>query len=300
MRPKCVWTAAAAIAAGLLLWGCGSKDTVYVDRPDVTAPGVPRGVSSITGDEQVTIVWLGSTEEDIRSYIVYRDENTDSDELYDEIARINVNEFQSQWTYVDYNVQNSDPDHSYVYYYAVSAIDYDDNESELSYEDVFDTPRPEGFNVFIDATSEPSAFDFSAGVRVPSNSNDADIVVTFDQNLGALFIEAAYEDVDLQDFGFTDSMDDVDWSPLDGWTSVGWSEVIVGHSYIVWTADDNYAKLRVFQVDSTTLRFDWAYQADTGNPELKPVVPDSLRVRRNRPSGAPEQTKIASSLRSSQ
>ncbi len=278
MRPKCLWAAIAAITAGLLLWGCDTTETVYVDGPDLTAPGVPRGVSSITGDEQVTIVWLGSTEEDIRAYIVYRDDELDGDELYEEIEHLNVNGFEDRWSYVDHNVDNSN-----TYFYAVSAIDYDDNESDLSYEDVFDTPRPEGFNVFIDATAEPSGFDFwngDNGVRVPSSSNNADIIVTFDEGLGTLFIEAANDGVDLQDFGFTDSMDEVDWSPLDGWTSVGWSEVIEGHSYIIWTADDNYAKMRVFQVEGTSLRFDWAYQADPGNPELKRGVPDSLRVAR--------------------
>lgn len=269
MNSKCFWTAIAAIGAGLLLWGCETTRTVYVSEPDHLPPGVPRGVTSITGDRQVTITWLGSTEDDLRGYVVYRDDNNDG--YYDEIAEIIVNEFRSRWTYVDRNVQNSR-----TYSYAVTAFDYDGNESELSYEDVFDTPRPAGFNVFVDATSNNAGFDFSARSKVSSTSPNADIVFTYDGGLGTVFIEAANPNVDVQDFGFTSSMDDLDWAPQDGWSAVGWCEVILGHTYVIWTGDNRYAKVRVFELGQTTLRFDWAHQEDPGNPELKRGVPDSL------------------------
>lgn len=32
------------------------------------------------------------------------------------------------------------------YYYAVAAYDYNGNESELSYDVIYSTPRPEGYN----------------------------------------------------------------------------------------------------------------------------------------------------------
>jgi hypothetical protein len=261
------------ILAALVLSGCAINDKVYVDRPDRTAPGVPRGVSSITGDQAVTIVWLGSTEPDMRAYIVYRNDNT-SDNLYNEIGRVFVDGFQSQWSFVDHNVVNGR-----TYLYAVSAIDNDDNESELSYEDVHDTPRPAGTNVFADATQNLSGYDFSAEARVPFNSSDADIKFTYDNDLQTLFVESAGTDVDVQDFGFTQSLDDLDWAPQDGWSSVGWCELIVGHAYVVWTGNDHYAKLRVTQVSGTALHFDWAYQIDPGNPELKRAVTDSAIVK---------------------
>ena len=107
-------------------------------------------------------------------------------------------------------------------------------------------------------------------------ANNADIIFTYDDQLGTLFVEAAHTDDDVQDFGYTGSLDEVDWAPEVGWSSVGWSELILGHSYIIWTGDNRYAKIRVIEIGETWLRFDWAHQEDPGNPELKPVVPDSL------------------------
>jgi len=269
MRPKCIWTAVAAITAGLLLWGCEVTKTVYVTAPDTTAPGVPRGVSSITGDREVTIVWLGSTEDDLKGYVVYRDDNRDGS--FDELADIVVTEYRSQWTFIDRNVSNSR-----TYDYAVTAYDYDGNESDLSYEDVFDTPRPAGYNVYVDALSDQSGWNFLRRMKVSRGSPDADIIFTYDPDLETLFIEAAFADDDVQDFGYTESLDDLDWAPQNGWSSVGWCELILGHTYVIWTDANRYAKVRVIDIGETWLRFDWAHQEDLGNPELKRGVPDSL------------------------
>lgn len=76
---------------------------------------------------------------------------------------------------------------------------------------------------------------------------------------------------DIQDFGYTDSLDEVSWSPAEGWSNVGWVEVIRGHTYIIWTWNDHYAKLRVEGiVGDTKIYFDWAYQVAPGNQELTP------------------------------
>ena len=45
--------------------------------------------------------------------------------------------------YVDDDVRNGS-----TYFYAVSAYDYDGNESELSPEQVYDTPRPSGIEYY--------------------------------------------------------------------------------------------------------------------------------------------------------
>jgi hypothetical protein len=269
MKPRCLWTAIATITAAMLLWGCDNNKTVFVPEHDTTAPGVPRGVSSITGDREVTLVWLGSTEDDLAGYVVYRDDNGDG--TFGEIADIDVNQFRDEWVYVDRSVSNSQ-----TYDYAVGAYDYEGNESDLSYEDVFDTPRPAGYNVFVDATVDLSGFDFSARSRVSYTSNNADIFFTYDDQLGTMFVEAAHADDDIQDFGYTSTLDAVDWAPEEGWSSVGWCELILGHSYVVWTSDNRYAKIRVIELGDNWLRFDWAHQEDPGNPELKRGVPDSL------------------------
>ena len=67
----------------------------------------------------------------------------------------------------------------------------------------------------------------------------------------------------------------------DGWSPTGSVELIVGHCYIVWTRDDNYAKFRVVALTSDAVTFDWAYQTARGNRELA-VRPSHLQpnVRR--------------------
>ena len=45
--------------------------------------------------------------------------------------------------YVDDDVRNGS-----TYFYAVSAYDYDANESELTPEQVYDTPRPSGIEYY--------------------------------------------------------------------------------------------------------------------------------------------------------
>ena len=109
----------------------------------------------------------------------------------------------------------------------------------------------------------------------------ADIVVTLDN--GIFFVEAvSHTDAvtDIQDFGYTETLDALDWAPPDGWSTLGWAELIVGHTYAVWTWDDHYAKFRVTEMGSSSVLIDWAYQIDPGNPELKPAIPpkNSSRV----------------------
>ncbi|NIP43738.1 MAG: hypothetical protein GWO41_14835, partial [candidate division Zixibacteria bacterium] len=62
---------------------------------------------------------------------------------------------------VDNSADNGD-----VYYYAITAVGFNGLESELSYETVYDVPRPEGFNIWVYdyfTNSPQSAFDFSTG-----------------------------------------------------------------------------------------------------------------------------------------
>jgi len=42
---------------------------------------------------------------------------------------------------------------------------------------------------------------------------------------------------------------------------------------VIWTWDDHYAKVRVREVNSAQVVFDWAYQTAVGNTELKRVLP---------------------------
>jgi len=155
-------------------------------------------------------------------------------------------------------------------YFAVAAYDRAGNESPLSYEDVFDTPRPEGFGDVLrsrPANPDLSGWDFSAYAVVPFDAEITDVY--FDLRDGVPVMFAPFVDTDIQDAGYTGSLDGVDFAPLNGWSPSGTVELILGHSYVVWTHDDHYAKFRVTSVSADRLVFDWAYQVDRGNRELK-------------------------------
>jgi hypothetical protein len=73
--------------------------------------------------------------------------------------------------------------------------------------------------------------------------------------------------------GFTDDLNEITYAPDTGWSALGYVEVIPGHTYVIWTWDLHYAKLRVTYVPETNdyMQFEWAYQTAPENRELKPV-----------------------------
>ena len=256
----------------LILAGCDETRTVYVVAPDNQAPASPRGVTSITGDGEVVIQWFANGESDFDFYRVWRATETNglAGGPYTEIGTTTGTSF------VDRNLP-----YGITYFYAVSACDDAGNESALSPEDVYDTPRPEGFDFMGDFILYPisAGFNFSNsspyGSRIAWDNLSADIY--FEEASGSYFIKVTNVNVDIQDMGYTDGFDDVSYSPTSGWSAVGRVEAIVGHTYVVWTADDHYAKIRITSMDgpNSTVYFDWGYQTDgngLGQLELKPAV----------------------------
>jgi hypothetical protein len=249
----------------LLLIGCYEED-VY--QADLEAPAVPRGVYSITGDEEVILSWYPNAENDLAGYRVYRGAAERGD--YFLIATTGAVQF------VDRNVTNGR-----TYYYAVSAYDRSGNESDLSYDLVFDTPRPEGYGVRLfdfNVTPAVAGYDFATFRPQHYQSPGTDVYFEYHAPSGGLFLNVANAQTDIQDFGYTDSLDDIGYAPVDGWSPLGYVECIAGHTYVVWTDDDHYAKLRVVTVNPGFVEFDWAYQTAIGNRELKAHVatPDKL------------------------
>ncbi len=248
-----------------LVSGCTKKTVVY--GPDYGAPSAPRGFFSVTGDQSVRLYWLPNPESDIEGYRIYRNQTGCSGVFY-YLATVTDSFF------FYYPLANGQ-----TYFYAVAAFDFDGYESELSRECVYDTPRPEGYTVLYDYLSDPSraGFDFSSYKSVPYTSLNADIYLTFD-TLDFVFYVVATSGVDIQDFGYTNSLDDIDYAPTQGWSSTRVVEIIRGHSYLVWTADDHYAKFRVENMDEVGgwIRIRWAYQTDLSNGELK-ITPTALK-----------------------
>jgi hypothetical protein len=63
--------------------------------------------------------------------------------------------------------------------------------------------------------------------------------------------------------------------PASGYVVNGTFTAYEGYTYVMLTADGNYAQVRVTNIIGDTLIFDWAYQTDPGNPELGPRMPRS-------------------------
>lgn len=240
-----------------IIMGC--EKNVY--GPDYGPPAAPRGLYSVTGDGQVTLYWYANTENDLAGYDVYRGSSCGGS--YGYIGTTTSTSF------VDVNVVNGT-----TYYYAVLAFDDNGNESNLSYDCVFDTPRPEGTVTLFDFNQYPNdaGFDFSQETRVAWNSVNADIYLEYFVPDGIFYINTT-TGVDIQDFGYVDNFEDVDFAPTQGWSTLGYEEVILGHAYIIWTADNHYAKIRVENIGANSVGFAWAYQTDPGNGELKLLPP---------------------------
>lgn len=256
------------ISLTFFMVGCGNEDTVF--NP---LPVAPQGVNSITGNNAVYLFWNGPYDNDIQHYVVWRSlEPTDN---FVEIATVDAVD-NAQLDLVIYEFIDVEVINGVTYYYAVSSVDNAGQSSDLSAEDVFDTPRPDGqvilFDYLID--SSLSGYNFAAQATVDYNSLAADIYIDRVDNI--FYINASDTLTDLQDMGFTDSFDDISFAPQDGWSENGWLEIIVGHSYVVWTNDLHYAKIRVISINTHSITFRWAYQTDQDNPELKPIVPSNV------------------------
>ena len=244
----------------------GSISGCYIDTDDDTdrePPAVPRGVRTITGDEQVIIEWYPNGEYDLAGYEVWRGRDGTN---FDSLADVSENATR----YIDTTVRNGE-----TYYYAVSAYDVDGNESELSPENAWDTPRPEGRNIILDDYNifpDRSGFDFSRPEKGSGHWDTpaTDVYFGFDTEIGIPYL---YSDNDtlLQDLGYHEEFDAVDLVPEIGYTTF-FVELIKGHVYAINTPDDNFAKIRVRELDEEAVIFDWAYQTDPKNVQLAPSL----------------------------
>lgn len=258
-RRRVSWLAAAALAAvPLVVTGCDECwDGHCCDDwgRNGGPPDVPVGLVSTTGDGRVRLEWIDVQDDDLAGYRVYVSD--DPDGPYDSIGETEQNRF------VDHGAVNGR-----TYFYAVTAFDHCDNESDLSYETVHDTPRPEGFDlVLYRAGTRPadSGYDFSRFERQGDDDSGTDIY--FEITSGTPWMYAASSGVRIQDVGYID-LEDLDWAPDGGWSENGRVELIRGHTYVVRTADSHYAKFNVVSLFSDRVTLDWAYQVDRDNREL--------------------------------
>jgi hypothetical protein len=143
---------------------------------------------------------------------------------------------------------------------------------------VHDTPRPEGYGVQLSDVKTSvtlSGYDFSTYSVTKYDDNWTDV---FYETAGGVNYLEVWTDTDIQDMGYTTSLDEITYAPASGWSPSRTVEAIAGHTYVVWTSDDHYAKVYVTSVTPTSITFSWAYQTAPGNRELK-RPPDANGVR---------------------
>ena len=266
----------------LLSAGCDENDEIV----DVTPPAIPNGVSSITGDSVIWVIWNANREPDLAGYRVYS--TTEADGNGNPIHWEKLLEVGTPYPDIP-NLVSYDPDTSggrpylifedhtvdngFDYYYAITAFDDAGNESALSTDYVVDTPRPEG-TVTLSAASMDSSragFDFSEETR----RYPADLLsdLSFDFVSGVPVFTAQIPWVRMQDYGNVD-FDVASYAPEFGWSQTGMMEAIEGHSYFLEIVDGeqlNYAKVYVVNIspNNGTISLMWGYQPVDGLPELK-------------------------------
>ena len=250
------------LVAAVGLTGC-QDDTV---RPrDLTPPAAPRGLYTVTGDQAVYLSWYDNTEPDVAGYHVYEGPCASGPNCpYEEVGSTQGN------TFTITGLANGE-----TRFFAVAAYDYAGNESDLTYETVFDTPRPEGFGAQLTSyvTAPTTAgWDFSAARVRPFDDLTTDMFYGFNGSTLMMFVPDFA--TDIQDAGYATTLDAVDFAPDGGWSPTGSVELVLGHCYVVWTRDNHFAKFRVTGIitppgGTPVAEFDWAYQVAAGNPELK-------------------------------
>ncbi len=277
MRTTITLSTVVLLGALVILGACRSS----TDCRNCDTLPAPSGVFTITGDGQVEVFWDEIQDNDVDGYRVYR--SIAADGPYTTLGS------SPEGYYLDDNVSNG-----VTYYYAVAAYDQHNDESDLSYELVHDTPRPEGTNLVVYDEDDLAGVDFSGWNDVmvlPWDDPYADMYLFWDADSEhyamrstTVLIDEVYYGTDLQPAGYVDSLDELDWAPEGGWSTNSDDVVILrsGHAYWVWTWETNFAKFRVQTVGEDFVVLDWAYQTAAGNPELAVIAregPPRYRVK---------------------
>ncbi len=245
-----------ALIAFMFLTAC---DENQFDSMDTTPPARPKNVYLINGDRRVDIFWDYNSERDLAGYNIYYSYSHNG--KYEWIGSTE-NDY-----YIDWEAVNGDE-----IYYGVTAYDYDGNESDLSIEMLRAVPRPEGKNVSLINTDAQSGYDISSKAVVAWDDQNADFY--WDNDATGHYLNV-FSDTEIVDMGVTTDIYDIFYAPETGWDNaikagdIKYVKAIPGHTYVVWTWDNKFAKIRVNNIISDRLTFDWSYQTVQGERMLK-------------------------------
>jgi hypothetical protein len=254
----------------LLLPACNINDPNHNNHNnnyDNTPPALPTGIQVLNGDNRVDLSWIKNRESDLAGYNIYY--STSYYGKYTLLGSSTVN------FYIDDGASNG-----VLNYYAITAFDQSGNESDLSKDVAYATPRPEGFNQAIfDYRKFPNTagYSFSTYSVVASDSSLSNV---FFENYNGKFYLDVHTNSDILDAGPTNDIYDIASAPTSGWSPTHDTTAIIGHTYIIWTYDNHYAKVRVKNITNERIVFDWAYQLVPGNTQLKPSAGRINNVKR--------------------
>lgn len=257
------------LAMVLLIAACDDEETYRDTEPPVP----PENVQTFNRDGSVEIIWDASTSRDVAGYNVYY--------ALDYYGKYTMIGSSSNNVYIDNGAENGE-----IYYYGITAYDFDGNESELSYDEVYGVARPEGYNnIVFDYIQFPdnAGFSFAENLVYPYNDYATDF---FFERYNDTYYVNVWADADIQDMGPTDDILDITYAPESGWIqlvegeNVKYTEARRGHTYVVWTLDNHFAKFRISSMTPERMVFDWAYQLVEGERMLKrsPVQVDRSKV----------------------
>ena len=236
------------------LSGCDVNEPEYVF--DTTPPAPPTNVRALNGDNRVDLYWNENRESDLAGYNIYYSDSYD--------GKYYIIGSSPNCCFVDFDAINGEK-----YFYAITAYDYNGNESDLSKDVVYSTARPEGFDQAIfDFRQFPnnSGYSFALYSVVAYDSIDVDFF--FEIYDGEFYLDV-WNDTDIQDMGPTSDIYDIPFAPTSGWSSTKDAIAKVGHTYVIWTWDNHFAKIRISQITGERMVFDWAYQLVEGERQLK-------------------------------
>lgn len=232
----------------------GCDEEVY--EVDLYPPSAPRELYAEAGDRVVEVFWQECLDNDLAGYNIFV--STSYYGRYQFLGSTN------QAYFIDDRIPNGQ-----TFYYRVNAYDYNGNESQLSDQAASATPRPEGYNVVLKdyrVFPNQAGYDFSTYSIGRYDDQYTDI---FFENYNGVYYMDVWDDTEIQDMGYTKSLYEIIESPTKGWSPTKDVQLIVGHTYVVRTWDYRYAKIRINSIFSTQINFDWAYQLQQYNTQLK-------------------------------
>jgi len=233
-------------------------------------PVPPRNVYTVTGNKKVNVYWDHVDKGNINYYKVYVSTNNN---------KFSFIGTSKGFSYLD---NASDVKNGEKYYYAVVAVSYNGTESELSKENAYSTPRPQGLNESINNFIQfPATSGFSLLSYKPVHflvGKKADFFYEYDTKTGKYFMNV-WMDTDIADMGGTKNIHDIKVAPKSGWSiktvtindtlKAKYVEIAVGKTYVIHTHDNFYGKIRINDLRKERVFFDWAFMDSKGNMELE-------------------------------